>query len=167
VSSARVVPLFALWCALAAWGLHVLTGSRRSELQGSATLADRLIHAQGCYRLELHPLLDSPFAGFTPAVFRLSTERRLAPLAGMQVEPRNPRLTYGVGPPFWELLDRDSLRVQWGTGLGGVTLTFQQHSDSLVGTARGWTDVGSQSISTALGVHIPCPSALIEWEDTR
>jgi len=137
--------------------------------------AQRLALARGCYRLSFEHSLGSPFVGFTPSRFRLDTVARWPadtlsqprPLKRLRVEPMNPKLTYGIGPPWWEQSDTDSIQVVWSSGLGGVVLHLRQHHDSLIGTATGGTDlVGAPEPTTrALAVRMQCPDSSLQWVD--
>ena len=143
--------------------------------QQALSPAHHLALARGCYRLRFEHSLGSPFVGFTPSSFRLDTVPRwLAdtlwqprPLKRLRVEPLNPRLTYMIGPPWWELRDTDSIQIVWSTGLGGVVLYLRQHHDSLIGTARGSTDLAGapEPTTRALAVRMQCTDSSIQWTD--
>jgi len=154
--------LFLVSCGSGFWGC----GS-------SVTRPERIALAQGCYQLSLDPPLSEPFRGFVPAIARLDTVprwrrdtvNRPRQLDGLAIEPRNPRLTYMVGPPHWELFDRNSIKVEWGSGLGGVTMKLRQHGTTLRGTAVAYTDVGGapQPSFQVSAVRVQCPASPIQW----
>src|SRR2546423_71240 len=103
--------LIPIWVCSVVWGCR-----HQSSLQ------DRLTLASGCYRLQLEVPLGEPFVGFAPVAFRLDTVPRShfdtvsrRPLKGFHIEPSNPRLTYMVGPPWWDVLGRDSIVIEWGS----------------------------------------------------
>lgn len=140
------------------------------------SLRERMTRAAGCYRLQLEVPFAEPFIGFTPAGFRLDTVPRARldtvshrSLTGFHLEPSNPRLTYMVGLPYWDVLGEDSILIEWGSGLGGVEMRLQLGSDSLRGTAQGFTDVADapEPRTRALALRVPCPEEPIEWVDAR
>jgi hypothetical protein len=143
--------------------------------QRALSHAERLALARGCYRLRFEHSLGGSFVGFAPSHFKLDTiPRALAdtlgqprPLQRLRVEPMNPRFTYGIGLPWWELRDADSLQIVWSSGLGGIALHLQVRHDSLIGTAQGSTDLAGvpEPTTQAWAIRMPCPDSSLTWED--
>ncbi len=58
--------------------------------------------------------------------------------------------------PSWTRLATDSLQLLWSSGYEGVFVTLAVRGDSISGSARAFTDYGSQALAPVNGRRIPC-----------
>jgi hypothetical protein len=150
---------------------------------GSLTPSQYAERAAGCYYLQSHMHFESLFAGFVPSAFQLDTtplisrhvrirlmaQSDTAAVLLMRIEPQNPHITYGLGGPYWKLLDRDSLYINWGSGVGGVAMQLRYSKDTLTGVSTPYTDLPESTpprIST-IAVRIRCPATMLSWADAQ
>jgi len=93
-----------------------------------------------------------------PPVVQLDTQ---------QVEHGVEQKRYRLGPdipalgqrglvPSWARLAPDSLQLLWSSGYEGVFVTVAVREDSISGSARAFTDYGSQALAPVNGWRIPC-----------
>lgn len=59
--------------------------------------------------------------------------------------------------PSWTRLAPDSLQLLWSSGYEGVFVTVAVRGDSVSGSARTFTDYGSQALALVTGWRTVCP----------
>jgi hypothetical protein len=96
-----------------------------------------------------------------PSVVRLDTLKALGTLDTVrrQLSPNIPALSAGGRgiSPSWGRVASDSLQLLWSSGYEGVFVTVAERGDSVSGTARAFTDYGSEATAPVTGRRTPCP----------
>jgi hypothetical protein len=97
----------------------------------------------GCYELRIEgtPRLDYGNQ-FLPKRFELKTQRSNG---GFATKNLDSRVRWDLSLSAWHLNDDGSLTLNWSTGyVGWVIQLNRSRTDDLSGTARFWTDTGSE-----------------------
>jgi len=149
------------------WAALALTSIAPLHAQNPAAMS--LGSVAGCYALTLGPWSPPTPSGSAnrdpePAVFWLDTSRAFVG-GGMYRVRSNSELLASQGrnfPPAWRLRKPDSLIMSWSTGFTGVDYAFGVRGDSLIGTARAFTDVMSRPrpSASAVAIRVTCPPDL-------
>ncbi len=94
-----------------------------------------------------------------PLVVQLDTQQveHGAELKRHRLGPDIPALGQRGLAPSWTRLGPDSLELLWSSGYEGVFVTVGVRGDSVTGSARTFTDYGSQALAPVTGWRTACP----------
>ena len=122
---------------------------------GRVALAQDLGEAKafvGCYslRVEGRPRVDYG-EQFLPKQFELETRRVYD---GFPAKSLDSRIHWDLSFSSWNVKDDGSLALNWSTGyVGWAIQLYRSGRDDLSGTARFWTDTGSEHRSSRVVVR--------------
>jgi hypothetical protein len=94
-----------------------------------------------------------------PPAIRLDTSRVEGAIerVGRRLTPGIPELSLsGSIIPSWARVAPDSLELLWSSGYEGVFVMLREQGDSVRGSARAFTDYGSQAFAPVTGRRVPC-----------